>query len=324
MKPRKILIIQLRQLGDIVLTTPIARFLKKQGGNTEISFLCHPMGKLVLAHNPYIDHHYYYPAKSKLSELSLALKLRRENFDEVYDFMGNPRSGFYSLMTGAKKRVAFFSSRRFLYTYVVPRLKKSCYIVQEKFKLLGVENLSDEQQLLDLKFLEDDMQFVTPFLKSLYSENRPLICLSPTHRHSVRRWKDEYWVELARYLISEKNAVIVWIWGPGEEEFIDQLMALIVEKTYKAPPTTFEQMTALFSKMDMFIGTSNGPSHAAVASGTSTLQLHGPTQGPAWCPPRKEHAFVQGGELLGGSMDMISIGEVIDSFESLYKIIKKP
>ena len=58
---KNILIVQLRQLGDILLTTPVVDALKEQYPEAKISFLSHPMGKLVLNGNPNIDELLFYP-----------------------------------------------------------------------------------------------------------------------------------------------------------------------------------------------------------------------------------------------------------------------
>ena len=56
---KKILIIQLRQLGDVLLTTPCVQTIKKDSPDHHITFLSHAMGCHVLAENPYIDDHLY-------------------------------------------------------------------------------------------------------------------------------------------------------------------------------------------------------------------------------------------------------------------------
>ena len=52
---KNILVVQLRQLGDILLTTPVISALRELYPNAKLSFLAHPMGKLVLSGNPSID-----------------------------------------------------------------------------------------------------------------------------------------------------------------------------------------------------------------------------------------------------------------------------
>src|SRR5690606_12975626 len=89
----KILVIQLRQLGDILLTTPCLRALKQEFPKARITFLSHAMGRLILDDCPSLDEHFFYDDTwSKMRELRLARTLRARGFDLVFDFMNNPRS----------------------------------------------------------------------------------------------------------------------------------------------------------------------------------------------------------------------------------------
>ena len=59
------------------------------------------------------------------------------------------------------------------------------------------------------------------------------------------------------------------------------------------PKTSFRELAAVMANADLFIGSSNGPSHVAVAVDTPSLQLHGPTQARAWCPMSDRHRGMQ-------------------------------
>jgi ADP-heptose:LPS heptosyltransferase len=319
--PQKILLIQLRQLGDILLTTPCIREILKEHPNAEISFLSHPMGKLVLNGNPYVKEHYTYdPKAGVLAEWKLARLLRSQNFDLVIDFMNNPRSAFYARYTGAKDRIAFKSARFWAYTGMVERQKISEYIVTEKFGLLRKAGLAPKDVSLDLPWFEKDYNGIKDFMGPLLT-NAPVISLSPTHRHAVRQWGRRQWAELADFLVREWGAKIVWIWGPGEEEFVDHIMDLTQSKTLKAPATSFRELAALLAQGDLFIGTSNGPSHVAVAAKTLSFQLHGPTQGPAWCPNNENHRFIEGLSGNQKAMEFISLEEVVKGLNSMKDLV---
>lgn len=85
----KILIIRFSSIGDIVLTTPVIRCLKKQLPQAEIHFITKKAFLPVLAHNPYIDK--IHAMESNVRECLPAL--RKENFDHVIDLHHNFRSG---------------------------------------------------------------------------------------------------------------------------------------------------------------------------------------------------------------------------------------
>lgn len=84
----KFLIIRFSSIGDIVLTSPVVRCLKKQLADAEIHFLVKKSFKAIVEHNPYID---------KLHVLDNDLKavlvdLEKENFDYIIDLHHNLRT----------------------------------------------------------------------------------------------------------------------------------------------------------------------------------------------------------------------------------------
>ena len=88
MQVRKILIIRFSSIGDIVLTTPVARCLKGAFPQAEIHFLTKKKYAQVLAGNPYIDKMHL--LSDRLPEL--LKELRAERFDFVVDLHRNLRS----------------------------------------------------------------------------------------------------------------------------------------------------------------------------------------------------------------------------------------
>lgn len=293
---KRILLIQLRQLGDILLTTPCIKAVKQAHPRCELTFLSHKMGQLILEENPFLDEFFTYNPKDSLTtELRLARQLRERKYDLVIDFMNNPRSAFYSFATGAPTRIAFESARRWFYTDVVPRSASSDYIVREKFRLLAIAGYEASDERLILPWFEPH---TGTFLK-FFNENKSLgdsqlrIVMSPTHRREARRWPLVNYAALADWLVKEWQATITWIWGPGEQNTIDRVQQLCNVKTYRSPATTFRELAALIANHDLFIGNSNGPSHVAVAGNVPSLQLHGPTQAKAWCPFTDRHHGIQ-------------------------------
>src|ERR1041384_6832693 len=84
----KILIIRFSSIGDIVLTTPVIRCLKKQLPDAEVHYLTKASFRAVLEANPYIDKLHY--LRDDLQEIIPALQ--QENFDYVIDLHHNLRT----------------------------------------------------------------------------------------------------------------------------------------------------------------------------------------------------------------------------------------
>jgi heptosyltransferase-2 len=84
----KFLVIRFSSIGDIVLTTPVVRCLKKQVPNAEIHYLIKPQFKMVMEPNPYIDKfHLLQQDWDKMIE-----ELKAEKFDYIIDLHHNLRT----------------------------------------------------------------------------------------------------------------------------------------------------------------------------------------------------------------------------------------
>ncbi|MCB9229429.1 MAG: glycosyltransferase family 9 protein [Deltaproteobacteria bacterium] len=324
---KNILLIQLRQLGDILLTTPCIREIRKECPDARITFMCHQMGTHILKDNPFLDEIITYSEKSSLFQQAGLLKdLNRKRFDLVIDFMNNPRSALASFLSQAPLRVAFRSARKAAYSLSISRPERGLYIVREKFMLLRACGMSPEDISLTFPWTAEDLRPWENFRASLPQTERAScrVILSPTHRRSPRKWPLHRYAALADYLTLSWGAIVIWIWGPGEESEIDQAMQLCQHQSYKAPATSLPQLAAFCSHQDLFVGNSNGPSHIAVAANIHTLQLHGPTEAAAWCPETRQHQSLQAPhspEGRTGNLDKLSLAMVTDKLESMKQSI---
>lgn len=317
----KYLIIQLRQLGDILLTTPMAAAIRQYDKNAHIAFLCHRMGRLVLDANPYIDQVYYFnDPESITQELRTLRDIRREKFDVVFDFMNNPRSAFYSAFSGAKETVAFLSRRKFAYSKTVPKPSEPLYIVNEKAQLLASCGVAWNLSLPVLVWGEHNCKPLELLLATDgYDDGGLRIALSPTHRREPRKWPLEHYVQLAERLSKDWGAKVLWLWGPGEEEIIDVAIKNCACPTFKMPKTSMQEMAAILANQDLFIGNSNGPSHVAVAANCPSLQLHGHTSGRSWCPDDERHWYIQAPDYMKvdfPDMSQITVDQVMEFLQN--------
>ena len=316
-----ILIVQLRQLGDILLTTPVVDALRDLYPSAKISFLAHPMGKLVLNGNPNINELLFYPS-SNVEYARFLWDLRKKKYDLVLDFMFNGRSAIFSRITGAEKRLSFYSRRSFFYTDTIARnVDTPMYIVDEKLRLLKELSWSGSRKNITLSWYENDIKVSKEFLKSI-SQDKVRVVISATHRRSNRQWPLERYAQLSDWLVSNFNAEVIWLWGPGEEEFVDSAMKGCHQIAHKAPKTGFREMAALIAQTDLFIGNSNGPSHVAVSCNTPSIQLHGPTSLVSWCPRDQLHRGLWGGSL-DSSMTDIDFDDVVKLIQEMESVILK-
>jgi ADP-heptose:LPS heptosyltransferase len=73
------------------------------------------------------------------------------------------------------------------------------------------------------------------------------------------------------------------VWGTNSERpLAERIVEAGARHAHLAPPTTMRQLAALCRRATLFVGSDTGPMHLAVAVGTPTLSLHGPSRAD-WC-----------------------------------------
>ena len=140
-------------------------------------------------------------------------------------------------------------------------------------------------------------QYIEEFLtKACLGEQceRPVITIDPTSRRQAKRWIPERYVQLADRLVERYQAKVIFMWGPGEREMV---AALVQQGKYPhtlACETDLMQLAALIEKSDLHIGNCSAPRHIAVAVGTPSLTIMGPTVPENWTYPSPLHRAIQG------------------------------
>ena len=120
---RKVLLIRLRRIGDIILTTPAVRALRTALPRAELVYVVEEPYRKLVEGNPDIDRIVAVPKGASRREfLALARALRKEGFDAVIDFHGGPRASLLALLSGAKVKAGYAVKYRGLfYDIRVPR-----------------------------------------------------------------------------------------------------------------------------------------------------------------------------------------------------------
>ena len=96
-------------------------------------------------------------------------------------------------------------------------------------------------------------------------------------------WPAERYGELARHLAKTHGLASVAVWGvPSELPLAEPIVATSGGHARLAPPTSMTELAALCRRAALFVGSDTGPMHLAVAVGTPTISLHGPSRAD-WC-----------------------------------------
>jgi ADP-heptose:LPS heptosyltransferase len=287
--PKKILVVQLRRLGDVVLTTPAVSALKRKYPKAKIDFLVEEMGAQALAGHPDIDEIIVYRSDHVLSDIQWAFKIRSRQYDWVIEFLANPRTALLTAISGATiKAGPAHVRRRWAYNQRMTQSQKTIYAANEKIHWLSVLGIPEEQ---------------IPTLPKLSIAQRPdrptnVIGLVPPSRQLTRRWPASSYARLGRIIHQKYKMNMKIFWGPGEKSLAEEVArgigpsATLIQET-----KTIADLAHEIATCRLIISNCSGPKHIAVGLGVPTVTIHGSSDPSAWTPQHPDHLFVRLEEL---------------------------
>jgi predicted lipopolysaccharide heptosyltransferase III len=295
----RILVIQFRQIGDVLLSTPVLRALRGAYPQSYIAFLTEPSPGRVLQGNPLLDEVIIRPRHATWrQQWQLLRHIRRQRFELVIDLMGNPRSAVLSRFSGARHRLAFAHfPRSLLYTMLVtPHHPVPEYVVATRLRLLQPLGIQATDITPILPYTRQAQETVTTFLQAhAITPKEFLVCIDPTHHVPTRQWSGAHFSALVDMLSERLGARVLLLWGPGEEAQVQAIAAAARSHPMLIPAWGLQTLAALLAQTDLFIGCNSAPLHIAVSQGIPTLTIMGATLSVNWVPPESQHRAVFAG-----------------------------
>lgn len=263
---QKILIVRLSSLGDILLTTPLIRSLKKTNLKLEIHFLLREEYQDVMVNNPYISN--LITIKREDSSSNTKDILSQNKYDYVIDLQNNLRS---RLLTNSLKypKVRFKKlswQKFFLVKFKINKLSEAPPIPERYASVINDLKLDDEG--LDL-FTDKKPS------ESLKGETN-LIGFCPGSRHYTKMWPNEYYIELGKKIIG--NGFDIVLFGGKDDKIICQEISSELSKCINLSNDNDILQTAADIEMcKAIICNDSGLMHAACAVKVPVIAIFGST-----------------------------------------------
>jgi ADP-heptose:LPS heptosyltransferase len=268
----KILLVRLRQIGDVVFTTPAIRALSERFPEAQLTYVVEPAAAPVIEPNPLISRVVVAPRASgvagTLQDLALGRRLRRERYDIAIDFHGGPRASLLTWLSRAPVRIGYdIVGRGWMYTRVVgrPRGLRARHSVENQWDLLetlGIARPSPETFPVEMPVTRHGSETVASRLTEAgVGLTDQLVVIH---------------VSAARMIITS---------GPSDRDAAAQVIA---DARGRVAPEdrarildcgdfALSELRALVDRAALYIGGDSGPMHVAATSQVPMVSLYGPT-----------------------------------------------
>jgi len=305
---KKILIIKLRHIGDVLLIIPAIRALKDTFPDASISVLVNAGTEDVLKGNPLIGELIVLDRGVKIlpvikryaKEVSFLKTIRQKGFDMTVDLTGGDRAAIMSFASRAGYRLGRvfrkgFIGKKYMYTHLSAEPEGRKHTVLQNLGVVKGFGINTENLSVDFYIPEEDRLFIKKILTPDASRitYNAIVHVHPTSRWLFKCWKDEAMAEVIVWLL-ERGAAVIITSSPDirEVEKARTILSLVSSRiTHHASrlidlcgKTTIKQLGAISEASDLFFGVDSAPMHIAAAVGTPVIALFGPSGAFDWGP----------------------------------------
>jgi heptosyltransferase I len=297
---KRVLLIKLTSLGDVIHTLPVAASLKKAFPFLKLHWIIEDRCAPLLENHPLLDSVLVYPRKQIQALITrrkwgqalklfggLRRSLRDLNIDLSLDLQGLAKSGLMALMAGAPYRIGCSGLKEmsYLISRKIPE-EKGLHVIDSNLKVAEFLGAKTEVPEFILGIKEEEKAWAKKFLgeDGLSAETR-LIGLQVGVVPPEKCWSlDNYWHFLEK--VSELPGVRIILFGDktDQERIIPHLSKIPPQVINTLGKLSLRQLMALIDQCRLFIGGDTGPLHLAAGLGLPVVALFGGTD-PGWSRP---------------------------------------
>ena len=329
----KILLIQLKRIGDLILTTPAIMAVREKFPEAEITLViseeCKALAPAIAGVNKILM------VRRGSAGFATLATVARGGFDYCVDFTRNDRSAFLVFLSRAKKRIVSFrikvksKFRTRFYNEFVPHRMRDMHTTDYHLALLGPLGITNASGAIRLDLPEDRRAAAEQLLEA-HNIRRPFIVFHPGSARGEKFWDAQRWSEVINRGGSTHDVDLVLTGGFSllERTHISDIKSKVRREIVDlSGKTDLLTLAALIARARLLITVDSAPMHLAAGTRTPQVILFGPTNPFHW-RPRESPALILQGESTSPMkefvpkqprlpMKQISTEAVIDAMETL-------
>lgn len=328
----KILLIQLKRIGDLILTTPAIAAVREKFPGAEISLVVSFGTRELLPAISGVDCAFI--ARGKMQDAKSWFTLARRKFDCCVDFTRSDRSAFLTLLSRARKRITADHARHSLrirslsYNVLVDAPVRTLHTVDYHLQLLEPLGIRDASRQVRLAlpaaaFAEADRVMAVAAIPPDF------LLFHPGSARAEKFWKPKRWAELIDWGAAQRLTSVLTSGSPALEQAHTAKIKIAARTPFIDLSGRVDLLTlaALVSRARLLTTVDSAPMHLAAATRTPQVVLFGPTNPMHWRPRFSPAIILQAGQAAPMTeflpkqervpMNLISTEQVIDAMKAL-------
>jgi lipopolysaccharide heptosyltransferase II len=315
----RLLLIRLREIGDVVFTTPALRGLRQHYPDAHISYVVEPAAAPIVANNPHIDEVIIAPRRRRLArvadDVGMIRRLRAAGYDMAIDFHSGPRSAVITWLSGAPVRVGYdIAGRGWMYTIRVPRPRgiRPRHAVLNQWDLLSALGLPAPDPATFPVEMTADPQAIASVAERLrragVGPGHAVIVVHVSAGNPFRRWPRAAFATLLTLLaLRDPRRRIIVTSGPSDHQAAGEVIELAqsllepqeAERILACGEFSLAELRALLARSSLYVGGDSGPLHIAATTTIPIVGLYGPTLPVRSAPWRPDTCVTESVEVEG-------------------------
>ncbi len=332
---KNILVVRTDRIGDVVLTIPAIRALKKEFFQSRISVWLDASTRPLMEGLPFVDEILVENKADGLTGfLSLVSRLRSKKFDLAVIYHTKRRTNAACALAGIPVRLGYKNKKNgWMLTQPVEdrRHLGEKHEVAYCLDLLSSMGVASEDISLELPRDAQAQSWADDFVSGTL-QGKPFLVMHPDASCATRCWPATSYLQLISRL-ADSGMKIVLVGGKGASHCASEIMSAstvpLIDLTHK---TSLAQMIAIFRRAKAVISNDSGPVHVAAAVGTPIVSIFLRCQpginpqrwkplGPKSCvvvPPAGQEVIVDAhSRVIKGSFDAITVDQVFRALQEV-------
>ena len=307
----KILVFKLEHIGDVILSTPVYREIKKVYSKSKLYVVTTPNVEDTLENNPYIDKTFHINPRftnrllDKL-KINKKIKIDLKNFKMILKIMFSVRPDvtislrndygniFLNYFSGARIRIGHaITPYNYLLTHSVS-YNGDLHEIERNLQLLEQIGIKSNDEPLELFLNNEKINFAEKFFKNNSIKKTDLLVgIHIGGSGNLKWWPIERFTKIVDYSIGKYKAKIIVLGKENyEEERADVLLKGFNGRIIKSFDSSVLEKAAIIKRCNLLICNDSGPMHIGAAMKTPMIAMFGPGNYKFYRPLDKIHTAI--------------------------------